>query len=251
MTLPLLRLPSQRRRSWYGWSLQRIRCWEAPTSELWPPWRRSMAYMLVSYFVFITIVVKLCSKYVIQTPPLCQHIYLYITSYSSFDSPSHNTTNTNTAITSSKAVDNTFMSPYLQHPLQLGASIVVHSVTKYISGHSDVLMGAVITNSDDIAQKLRSIQNLGGTVLLVFYEISTTLWISWFRCSMCVGAVPSPFECYLALRGLKTLHLRMEASQKNAIAVAAFLEGHPAIEKVSPPIHLPMICCITDDWGVM
>ena len=106
------------------------------------------------------------------------------------------------------AVDNTFMSPYLQHPLQLGASIVVHSVTKYISGHSDVLMGAVITNSDEIAQKLRAIQNLA-------------------------GAVPSPFECYLALRGLKTLHLRMEASQKNAIAVASFLEGHPAIEKAT------------------
>lgn len=100
------------------------------------------------------------------------------------------------------------MSPYLQHPLQLGASIVVHSVTKYISGHSDVLMGAVITNSDEIAQKLRAIQNLA-------------------------GAVPSPFECYLALRGMKTLHLRMEASQKNAIAVAAFLEGHPAIEKAT------------------
>ena len=60
------------------------------------------------------------------------------------------------------AVDNTFMSPYLQHPLQLGASIVVHSVTKYISGHSDVLMGAVITNSDDISKKLRTIQNLCG-----------------------------------------------------------------------------------------
>mmetsp|Transcript_15799 Transcript_15799/g.23130 ORF Transcript_15799/g.23130 Transcript_15799/m.23130 type:complete len:448 (-) Transcript_15799:217-1560(-) len=108
------------------------------------------------------------------------------------------------------AVDSTFMSPFLQHPLQLGADIVVHSVTKYIAGHSDVLMGAAITDSDAISKKLRALQNF-------------------------CGAVPSPFECYLALRGLKTLHLRMAASQKNAMAVASFLEGHPAVEKVVYP----------------
>jgi len=108
------------------------------------------------------------------------------------------------------AVDNTFYSPYLQNPLDLGADIVVHSVTKYIAGHSDVLMGAVVTNNDDIIKRIRSIQSG-------------------------VGAVPSPFECYLAHRGIKTLHLRMEASQKNAIAVADFLESHPLIEKVVYP----------------
>jgi cystathionine gamma-lyase len=107
-------------------------------------------------------------------------------------------------------VDSTFMSPYLQRPLELGADIVVHSVTKYIAGHSDVLMGSVVTNSDDIVNKLRAIQNF-------------------------CGAVPSPFECYLALRGLKTLHLRMDASTKNAQEIATFLESHPLVEKVLYP----------------
>ena len=108
------------------------------------------------------------------------------------------------------AVDSTFMSPYLQHPLELGADVVVHSVTKFIAGHSDVLMGAVITNNDEINKKLRNNQNL-------------------------CGAVPSPFECYLALRGLKTLPVRMEAAQKNAIKCAQFLETHPVIERVIYP----------------
>jgi len=108
------------------------------------------------------------------------------------------------------AVDSTFCSPYLQLPLELGADIVVHSVTKYIAGHSDVLMGAVVTNSDDIIKRIRLMQSGA-------------------------GAVPSPFECYLAHRGIKTLHLRMEASMKNAITVANFLEAHPLIEKVIYP----------------
>jgi cystathionine gamma-lyase len=107
-------------------------------------------------------------------------------------------------------VDSTFMSPYLQHPLKLGADVVLHSVTKYIAGHSDVLMGAVLTDSDAINTKLRTLQNLA-------------------------GAVPSPFDCYLALRGLKTLALRMEASQRNAQRVAEFLEKHPLIEQVNYP----------------
>jgi cystathionine gamma-lyase len=107
-------------------------------------------------------------------------------------------------------VDSTFMSPYLQHPLELGADVVVHSVTKFIAGHSDVLMGATCTNNDEISKKLRNNQNL-------------------------CGAVPSPFECYLALRGLKTLVIRMEAAQKNAIACANFLETHPVIQRVIYP----------------
>lgn len=85
------------------------------------------------------------------------------------------------------AVDNTFCSPYFQSPLALGADIVVHSVTKYIGGHSDVVMGVVCTNNDALYTKLRFIQNG-------------------------VGAVPSPFDCFLAHRGLKTLHVRMEAA---------------------------------------
>jgi len=87
------------------------------------------------------------------------------------------------------AVDNTFCSPYFQSPLELGADLVVHSVTKYINGHSDVVMGIVCTNDHDLYTKLRFIQNG-------------------------IGAVPSPFDCYLAHRGLKTLHIRMEASAR-------------------------------------
>ena len=87
------------------------------------------------------------------------------------------------------AVDNTFCSPYFQNPLEHGADIVVHSVTKYINGHSDVVMGVVCTNTEEIYKQLRFTQNG-------------------------VGAVPSPFDCYLAHRGLKTLHLRMEAAAR-------------------------------------
>lgn len=87
------------------------------------------------------------------------------------------------------AVDNTFCSPYFQSPLSLGADIVVHSVTKYIGGHSDVVMGVVCTSNDEIYNKLKFIQNG-------------------------VGAVPSPFDCFLAHRGLKTLHVRMEAAAR-------------------------------------
>lgn len=108
------------------------------------------------------------------------------------------------------AVDNTFCSPYFQSPLELGADIVVHSVTKYIGGHSDVVMGVVCTNDDDLYTRLRFIQNG-------------------------IGAVPSPFDCYLAHRGLKTLHVRMEASGRNAQAIALFLEKHEAVTKVLYP----------------
>lgn len=108
------------------------------------------------------------------------------------------------------AVDNTFCSPYFQSPLALGADIVVHSVTKYIGGHSDVVMGVVACNDEEIYTKLRFIQNG-------------------------VGAVPSPFDCFLAHRGLKTLHVRMEAAARNAHAIALFLESHNAVTKVLYP----------------
>jgi cystathionine gamma-lyase len=107
-------------------------------------------------------------------------------------------------------VDNTFMSPYLQRPLSLGADIVMNSCTKYIGGHSDVVGGALITNSDEINTQLRFLQNS-------------------------LGGVPGPQDCYLALRGLKTLHIRMQRHCENALACALFLESHPAVEKVLYP----------------
>lgn len=107
-------------------------------------------------------------------------------------------------------VDNTFASPYLQNPLNLGANIVVHSVTKYLGGHSDVIMGAVLCNDESIHQHLTFHQNA-------------------------VGAVPAPMDCFLVLRGVKTLHLRMEQHCKNAALVAAFLQQHKAVEKVNYP----------------
>jgi cystathionine gamma-lyase len=97
-------------------------------------------------------------------------------------------------------VDNTFLSPYIQNPLRLGADIVVHSVTKYINGHSDVVMGVAITNSQELHEKLRFLQNA-------------------------IGAVPSAFDSWLAHRGLKTLHLRARAASKNALEVAQLLES--------------------------
>jgi len=107
-------------------------------------------------------------------------------------------------------VDNTFASPYLQNPLDLGADIVVHSVTKYIGGHSDTVMGAIITNDDDTASRLKFIQNA-------------------------CGAVPGPQDCFLALRGIKTLHVRMERHCQNAQRVAEYLRQHPKVGKVYYP----------------
>lgn len=107
-------------------------------------------------------------------------------------------------------VDNTFASPYLQNPLALGADIVVHSVTKYLGGHSDVVGGAVITSRDDLYETLKFHQNA-------------------------VGGVPGPLDCWLVLRGLKTLAVRMEAHQKNAMAIARYLESHAVVEKVMYP----------------
>ena len=107
-------------------------------------------------------------------------------------------------------VDNTFASPYLQNPLDLGAHIVLHSVTKYISGHSDVIMGAVCTNDDVINEELAFIAN---------------------SC----GAVPGPMDCFLALRGVKTLHVRMERHCSNGRSVAEFLRSHSKIDKLYWP----------------
>jgi cystathionine gamma-lyase len=107
-------------------------------------------------------------------------------------------------------VDNTFTSSYFQRPLELGADICVHSLTKYMNGHSDVVMGAVILNDDELASKIRFLQNA-------------------------IGAVPSPFDCYLVNRGLKTLAVRMQAHMKNALQVAHFLEASPRVIRVVHP----------------
>lgn len=108
------------------------------------------------------------------------------------------------------AVDNTFASPYLQNPLSLGADLVMHSVTKYLGGHSDVVMGALLTSDDSLYERLAFIHN---------------------SC----GATPGPMDSFLVLRGLKTLHLRMKAHCENGEKVAHFLKGHPAVEKVYWP----------------
>ena len=107
-------------------------------------------------------------------------------------------------------VDNTFATPYLQQPLHLGADVVVHSATKYIGGHSDVVGGAVMTNRDDLEKQLRFHQNA-------------------------VGAVPSPFDCWLLLRGVKTLALRVERQSENAMAIANALARHSAVKRVYYP----------------
>ena len=107
-------------------------------------------------------------------------------------------------------VDNTFASPYLQNPLDLGADIVMHSVTKYLGGHSDVVMGALVVKDDALAERLAFIQNSS-------------------------GATPGPQDCFLVLRGLKTLHLRMQRHCENGAVVAAFLAQHPKVERVFWP----------------
>jgi cystathionine beta-lyase/cystathionine gamma-synthase len=108
------------------------------------------------------------------------------------------------------AVDNTFATPMLQQPLALGATLVVHSTTKYLNGHSDVVGGAVMTGDDAFAERLHFLQKS-------------------------VGGVPSPFDCYLVLRGLKTLGVRMRRHVESARVLAAWLEGHPAVARVRYP----------------
>ena len=108
------------------------------------------------------------------------------------------------------AVDNTFASPYLQQPLVLGADIVMHSATKYLAGHSDVILGSLVTNDKNLAEKLGFIQNAS-------------------------GAVPGPMDSFLTLRGIKTLHVRMQRHCENAAQIALYLKQHPKIEKVYWP----------------
>ncbi len=107
-------------------------------------------------------------------------------------------------------VDNTFATPYLQRPLALGADVVVHSTTKYVGGHSDVLGGFVATNNDEVAEKVRFNQ-------------------------YAIGAVPGPLDCYLLVRGLKTLGPRMDRHCQNARGVVEFLEQHPSVDRVFYP----------------
>lgn len=107
-------------------------------------------------------------------------------------------------------VDNTFASPYFQRPLELGADIVVHSTTKYLGGHSDIIGGAVVTSNEQIYSELKFYQNA-------------------------IGAVPSPFDSWLVLRGIKTLAVRMREHEKNALFLAEFLEKHPQVERIYYP----------------
>lgn len=108
------------------------------------------------------------------------------------------------------AVDNTFATAYLQQPLDLGAAIVMHSATKYLGGHSDVVMGSLVVKDEELANQLYFIQNSS-------------------------GAIAGPMDCFLVLRGLKTLHLRMQRHSENAKAVAQFLKNHPKVEHVYWP----------------
>ena len=107
-------------------------------------------------------------------------------------------------------VDNTFATPFFQKPLKLGADIVMHSTTKYLNGHSDVIGGALVTNDQGLYDKLQFLQNA-------------------------VGAVPGPFDCFLVLRGIKTLAIRMERHAENAMKIAQFLENHPKVRRVIYP----------------
>ncbi len=108
------------------------------------------------------------------------------------------------------AVDNTFASPYFQRPLSLGADIVVHSTTKYMGGHSDVVGGAVVTSDEDSYERMKFYQNAA-------------------------GGVPGPFDSWIVLRGLKTLAVRMRQHEENALAVAGFLQDHPEVDTVNYP----------------
>ncbi|XP_063923841.1 cystathionine gamma-lyase-like [Zophobas morio] len=108
------------------------------------------------------------------------------------------------------AVDSTFVTPYFQRPIDFGADLVVHSITKYINGHSDVIMGVVLTNNKDLYDQLKFLQNS-------------------------MGIVPAPFDCYQVTRSIKTLALRMKQHMKNSLEVAKFLETHPKVEKVLHP----------------
>jgi cystathionine beta-lyase/cystathionine gamma-synthase len=110
-------------------------------------------------------------------------------------------------------VDNTFATPYLQHPLERGADIVVHSTTKYLGGHSDVVGGAVVVKNQELAEQIAFLQNA-------------------------VGAVPGPLDCFLVLRGIKTLPVRMDRHAENATAIVELLEDHPNVKTFMYPFHV-------------
>lgn len=129
------------------------------------------------------------------------------------------------------AVDNTFASPYLQRPLEFGADIVMHSATKYLGGHSDVVLGALVVQDTELADRLAFIQNAS-------------------------GAIPGPMDAFLVLRGIKTLHVRMQRHCENGQLVAEFLENHPEVDRVYWPgfVHHPnhdVAKAQMDDFGGM
>ena len=107
-------------------------------------------------------------------------------------------------------VDNTFASPFNQRPLEFGADVVMHSTTKYLNGHSDIIGGILVVNDDELAEEIRFVRKSS-------------------------GAVPGPMDAWLCLRGAKTLHLRMERHNANGMAVARFLEGHAGVDRVLYP----------------
>jgi len=121
-------------------------------------------------------------------------------------------------------VDNTFASPALQNPLELGADIVFHSATKYLGGHSDTIVGVAVTRDDAIAERLRFLQNA-------------------------MGGVPGPLDCFLVLRGLRTLHLRVERHQSNARAIAEYLRSRPDIAEVRYPGFGGMVSFLPAESG--
>ncbi|MEA2619876.1 MAG: cystathionine gamma-synthase [Chloroflexota bacterium] len=121
-------------------------------------------------------------------------------------------------------VDNTFASPALQRPLMLGADIVFHSATKYLAGHSDTIVGVAATSDDAVAERLRFLQNA-------------------------MGGVPGPLDCFLVLRGLRTLHLRMERHSTNAAAVATFLDGRADVAEVNYPAMGGMVSFLPSSGG--
>lgn len=108
------------------------------------------------------------------------------------------------------AVDNTFLTSYFQRPLELNADLVCYSLSKFMNGHTDIVMGAIVTSNDKLHERLRFLQRAS-------------------------GGIPSPFDCYQVIRSLKTLAIRMEKHSKNALIIAHYLESHPKIEKVLHP----------------
>jgi cystathionine beta-lyase/cystathionine gamma-synthase len=125
-------------------------------------------------------------------------------------------------------VDNTFMSPYFQNPLTLGADIVMHSMTKYINGHSDVVMGCLVMRNRNLRAPRTTWSDPNFTAPKTLYERLKFL-------QNAVGATPGPFDCWLVLRGIKTLAVRMERHARNALEIAQFLEKHKRIERVVYP----------------